>query len=124
MKQTKLLLINPNWGIGDDFFSQRQNVQIFVKYVIDDLLTEQDDPKIVTLKLQFYFSCNLDRMDYVIELNRRELKSKLQPLREDICNVKKVEEKYEVYVIFKKIVYYITLITGLGNPSKPKVCGV
>lgn len=60
-------------------------------------------------------------MDYVIELNRKELKSKLQPLREDICCTKKVEEKDDVYVIFKKIVYYITLITGLGNPSKPKV---
>ncbi|XP_048522875.1 cilia- and flagella-associated protein 206 isoform X2 [Dendroctonus ponderosae] len=118
---TKLLLINPNWGIGDDFFSQRQNVQHFVKYVIDDLLKVQDDPKIVTLKIQFYFSCNLERMDYAIEVNRRDLRNKLLVLKEDIFTFSKVEDRNDVDALYKKIVYYITLASGLGNPAKPKV---
>ncbi|XP_066253099.1 cilia- and flagella-associated protein 206 [Euwallacea similis] len=118
---TKLLLMDPNWGIGDDFFRQRENVQHFVKYVIEDLLQQQNYPKIVTLKLQFYFSCNLERMDHVIELNKRDLKNKLSSLKENIFMATKVEEKEEIDLLFKKIVYYITLSTGLGNPSKPKV---
>ncbi|XP_066156970.1 cilia- and flagella-associated protein 206 [Euwallacea fornicatus] len=118
---TKLLLMNPNWGIGDDFFRQRENVQHFVKYIIEDLLQQQNYPKIVTLKVQFYFSCNLERMDHVIELNKRDLKNKLSSLKENIFMATKIGEREEIDLLFKKIVYYTTLITGLGNPSKPKV---
>ncbi|XP_050310303.1 cilia- and flagella-associated protein 206-like [Anthonomus grandis grandis] len=118
---TKLLLINPNWGIGDDFFSQRQNVQTFVSYITEELLNNADHPKLVTLKIQFSYTCNLEHMDYFIQGNRKELKWRLRSLEDDIVRMNNVEEKELVDSLYKKIVYYITFVTGLGNPAKSKV---
>ncbi|XP_076252362.1 cilia- and flagella-associated protein 206-like [Rhynchophorus ferrugineus] len=118
---TKVLLINPNWGINDDFFNQRQNVQVFVKYVIDELLVNPYHPTMVTLKIQFYFSCNLEHMGYAIEMNHYDLRKKLSKLKEDIFIINTIQDKEEMDKLLKKIVYYITLISGLGDPTNNKV---
>lgn len=57
----------------------------------------------------------------MIEMNRRNLRNKLVVLKEDIFTFSKVEDRNDVDALYKKIVYYITLASGLGNPAKPKV---
>lgn len=109
--------MNPNWGIGDDFFNQRENVQHFVKYVIEQLLSKENDPRVVSLKIQFHVTCNMEHMDFVIEMNRKDLKNRLTPLREKIYSTWHQTND----MLVKRIVYYITLATGLGDPSNPKV---
>ncbi|XP_030753862.1 cilia- and flagella-associated protein 206-like [Sitophilus oryzae] len=99
---TKILLINPNWGIDNDFFNQRQNVQIFVRYVIDELLVNPHHPNMVTLKIQFYFSCNLDNMEFVVELDRYNLRKKLSTLKDDICSTGKMADKEEIDKLYRK----------------------
>ncbi|XP_060528377.1 cilia- and flagella-associated protein 206-like [Cylas formicarius] len=118
---TKLLLMDPNWGISEDFFVRRENVQKFVGYVLEEMLEKQDRPLVCTLKIQFYFDCNLKHVDYVIETNRNDIRNRLARLKDDIFCSQNVSDKEELDKLFRKIVYYITLISGLGNPTQTRV---
>ncbi|XP_018573011.1 cilia- and flagella-associated protein 206-like [Anoplophora glabripennis] len=116
----KLLLLDPNWGVTDDFVTSRENVAKFVAFVIRKL-EDKNDPKLITLEMQFYFTCNLENINNVVKKNRGEILERLVRLKNEICRVNNPDSESDVDNIMKLIVFYITLVSGLGNPMENEV---
>lgn len=53
----------------------------------------------------------------MVKRNRAELLLRLRGLEQEILEVKSINEEEEIEFMYKKIVYYITLASGLGNPT-------
>lgn len=120
MFQVKLLLLDPNWGITSDSIVTRDNVQQFVKYVVKELNNEKMKPKILTLKMQFYYSCSLENLKLAVIQNRSQLRNRLKNLEKNIISTTSaqlMEDHREVDLLYKKMIFYITLLSGLGNPD-------
>lgn len=94
-------------------------MQQFIRFVIGKF-QDQIVPSIVTLKMQFYFGCNFDNRRHFVQRNRTELMAKLEPLRREILETDASDwmdqDEQLVDKLYKKIVYFITLACGLGNP--------
>lgn len=116
--QIKLLSLDPSWGVTEDYVT-RQKIQNFIKYVVSKL-ENQLAPQIITLKMQFYFACNFEMKQKLLQKNRSELLERLKTLEQEIINVKKLEEE-DFDMMYKKIVFYVTLASGLGNPLIERV---
>lgn len=117
----RLLIMDPAWEIiTDDFLLERNALQKFITYVIAQLQHEKC-PCLMVLRMQKYFMCNFDRKERKAALNhRKSLKEKLQPLETEILNADN-DSHEELDKVYKKIVYYITLLSGLGNPTFPVI---
>lgn len=115
-----MLLLDPNWGITDDFMTSRENVAKFVAFTISQL-ESKNDPKLSTLEMQFYFTCNLDNMNNVVKRNREYLSDQLAPLMNKICQINNPNSEDEIEDLTKMVIYYVTLISGLGNPQEIEV---
>lgn len=117
--QVKLLLLDPNWGITDNYMNTRVNIQNFVRYFIAELVREKTH--LATLKMQFSFRCYLDTIPQQIENHRTLLLRRLSLLKVDICKAPEPKEYNDCYTLSKKIVYYLTLVSGLGCPKNNQV---
>ncbi|KAK5644417.1 hypothetical protein RI129_005717 [Pyrocoelia pectoralis] len=111
----KLLMLNPRWGIFSGTLPYRNDVQYFVKHCLEKL-NNQSHSSIVTLKLQLYFKENFENLENMIIKNRTALKARILPLEKVILEAF-TEDKIELEEVFRKIVYFITLTSGLGNPT-------
>ncbi|KAI4460560.1 hypothetical protein MML48_5g00009992 [Holotrichia oblita] len=112
----KLLLLNPKWNISlcmEDI--NRIDLQNLVKYALECLMQE-NAPSIIALKMQMYFSCSFDTSSNIIVRHRNNLKDKLIPLENEICAFREGDDAAKEK-LFKKIVYYLTLFYGLGDPT-------
>ncbi|RZC32461.1 UPF0704 protein C6orf165 -like [Asbolus verrucosus] len=112
----KLLALDPSWGITTNFMINREDVQNFIKFVVAKL-EDQLTPSMIVLKMQFYFHCNFSMKQKMLKRNRTELLARLKTLEHEIIDIKVLKEDEEIDFIYKKMVYYITLASGLGNPT-------
>ncbi|XP_050304917.1 cilia- and flagella-associated protein 206-like [Anthonomus grandis grandis] len=112
-----LLQLDPNRELNEEILRDRAKVQSFVKYVISSL-EKDDDPKVITLRLQQEFRHSIQNLDEAVKRFRFRLKSKLYPLMIEIIEQ---DKKNTGDQLFKKICYYVILASGLGNPSKRPV---
>lgn len=81
---------------------------------------QENAPSIIALKMQMYFGCSFDTSFNIIVRHRNNLKDKLVPLENEICAFKEEDEAAKEK-LFKKIVYYLTLFYGLGDPTDEAV---
>ena len=114
--QLKLLSLDPSWGITGKDVLNRNDVQRFIKHVVNKLEDEYTPP-MITLKMQYYFTCNFQQKNKMVKRNRAELLLRLKVLEQEIIDVKTVSEEDYINVLYKKMVYYIGLASGLGSPS-------
>ncbi|KAF5288636.1 hypothetical protein FQA39_LY15331 [Lamprigera yunnana] len=116
----QLLMLNPVWGIARENLPIRNDVQIFVKHCIQKLEV-MANPSIIVLRMQLYFQNNFENLQSMIETNRNELKTLLLPLEKEILSENYEKELQEnacaIEKLYQKIVFLITLNSGLGNPS-------
>lgn len=113
-----MLLLDPKWGITSDFATSRENVGRFITFVISQL-EDKNDPKLITLQMQFYFTCNLENIKNEVKRSRMGILERLVRLKNEIFRMNNPEN--EIDNLIKLIVYYITLVSGLGNPLKDEV---
>ncbi|KAB0798729.1 hypothetical protein PPYR_06609 [Photinus pyralis] len=115
----KLLLLNPSWGILPGTLPHRNDVRYLVKQCVQKL-SNQSHSSIVTLKIQHYFKENFENLENMIIKNRADLKARILPLEKDILDAY-VEDEEGLGRLFRKVVYFITLTSGLGNPTDEQV---
>ncbi|KAF2896056.1 hypothetical protein ILUMI_10119 [Ignelater luminosus] len=111
----KLLMLDPTWGITSGSLPNRNDVQIFVKHCIHRL-ENQSCPSIITLKMQLYFMSNFDNIENMVVKNRTDLKARLSPLEKEVLETQ-TDVKEDLEKLYKKIVYLVTLYSGMGNPT-------
>ncbi|KAK9879908.1 hypothetical protein WA026_008409, partial [Henosepilachna vigintioctopunctata] len=114
--------MDPNWGISKNVLHNRHKIQGFVKYVTQKLVY-QFDPDIITLKMQLFFSLNCQENDEIVRRLRAQLNVKILPLQMNITRVtylgaadSKTNQKF-----YKKLIYYMSLHSGMGNPTHENV---
>ncbi|XP_044753995.1 cilia- and flagella-associated protein 206 [Coccinella septempunctata] len=117
-----LLALDPSWGISKSVLHNRHKIQKFVKYVTMKL-ANQFDPDIITMKMQLYYNLNCEDRDEMIKKLRSQLTAKLVPLQKDILRVKSVgtADTKLMRKFYKKLIYYMALHSGMGNPSHDNV---
>ncbi|GLV32787.1 uncharacterized protein CBL_00506 [Carabus blaptoides fortunei] len=118
----KLLLLDPSWNVTDDDYNlHRENVENLVDYCIETLY-EGRSPSLKTLQIQHYIQTRATSKSNLIEANRQLLKECLKPLQEDIFRVTLTElNRSDNHKLFDRIVLYITILSGLGNPEEDAV---
>lgn len=117
--QVKLLMLDPTWGITSGSLPNRNDVQNFVKHCLHRL-ENQSCPCIITLKMQLYFMSNFDNIEHMVMRNRTDLKTRLSPLEKEVVETQ-TDVKEDMDKLYKKIVYLVTLYSGLGNPTVKSV---
>lgn len=75
----------------------------------------------VTLKLQWYYKTKFQTKQQLNEENRAELAKELSELKKYIIETKNISEQVDVNKMFKRILFYITLTSGLGSPTNEGV---
>lgn len=115
------MLLNPKWEIGDtcDVMKQRKQLEVFVKFCVYKL-SQKHDASVETLKLQHYYTHNIDRLTDAVKSLRCNLKNSLDRLEKEILAVTSNDEE-SLRDLQKKIVFYITLLSGLGDPTAEAV---
>ncbi|KAJ8973097.1 hypothetical protein NQ317_008189 [Molorchus minor] len=116
MFQVKLKLLDPNWGITSDFVKSRDSVDSLITHIIHDLESPHF-PRNATMQMQFYFICNMDQMPLIVKSNRKDVMDRLVRLQNDIVKTMTIDGPDEIFMYTKKIIAYITLLSGLGNPT-------
>lgn len=72
----------------------------------------------MTLRMQRYFTCSFDNPHLSAAVShRQELREKLLPLENEILDVDEALTNADAEKLYKKIVFYTTLLKGLGNPT-------
>ncbi|XP_045472968.1 cilia- and flagella-associated protein 206-like isoform X2 [Harmonia axyridis] len=73
--------------------------------------------------MQLYYSLNCEDRDEMIKKLRSQLTVKLVPLQKDILRVKTVgtADSKLMRKFYKKLIYYMALHSGMGNPSHDNV---
>ncbi|KAL3269523.1 hypothetical protein HHI36_008589 [Cryptolaemus montrouzieri] len=114
--------MDPTWGLSKNVLHNRHKIQRFVKYVTFKL-GHQFDPDIITLKMQLYFTLNCEERNEMIKKLRTQVSTKLLPLQKDILRVKTVGalDSKPMRKFYKKLIYYMTLHSGMGNPTHDNV---
>lgn len=116
----KLLHLDPAWGITADVLMNRTSVHKFVEYCVSTM-KKHSDPFLVILKVQFHFKKDFLYKDVIIEHNRTALQTRLEPLEKEILQTKKLTQTEDYDKFYKRIVYFVTLLSGLGNPTVSSV---
>nr|XP_046475202.1 cilia- and flagella-associated protein 206-like [Neodiprion pinetum] len=115
-----LVLLNPEYD-----FVREDTCQTDLSSIVSAVttkLTDQTRPSLVVLKLQLYFKKHYVSRDEAILKHRKCLYTKTAPLLREICNAtlqKSTEQDAEK--LYQKMVIFIVLLSGLGNPSVPGV---
>lgn len=92
-------------------------IQKVVKHCVETLKYELN-PGLIVLKIQSYFALSFLPPDEITENNRNGLRARLKPLEQEVLkarNVCFVEHDYMKF--YRNVVYYVTLLSGLGNPT-------
>ncbi|XP_049823929.1 cilia- and flagella-associated protein 206-like [Aethina tumida] len=113
-----LLRLNPEI----DSFINSDNIPDaqFLEMVTNNLKC-QNKPQVVTLKLQWYYKTKFQTKHQLNEENRAELAKELSELKKYIIETKNISEQVDVNKMFKRILFYITLTSGLGSPTNEGV---
>ncbi|XP_045399948.1 cilia- and flagella-associated protein 206 isoform X2 [Lemur catta] len=97
----------------------KSDVQKLVKLCVTRLL-DTKNPSLDTIKMQVYFDLNYTRRDEFLEEHHRVLDSRISSVRREITD-NRACTKEELESLYRKIVSYVLLRSGLGSPTDIKI---
>lgn len=120
----KLLQLDPQWEISETEKANRAVIQKVVKYSVETLKHEFD-PGLIVMKMQVFFASSFLPSEKIIENNRSGLRARLKPLEHEILKARNIlNYEHEYTKFYRNVVYYITLLSGLGNPAIQSVISI
>nr|XP_023017749.1 cilia- and flagella-associated protein 206-like [Leptinotarsa decemlineata] len=114
-----LLIIDPNWGISEKIMEIRSDLQKFIQFVVANL-KKPDQPNMVALKIQFNMETHFEVMEQTTSEHRKYRENMLNALKVSVLEPS-FNDRYNISGLLDKIVFYITLASGLGNPYEKAV---
>ncbi|XP_004580460.2 cilia- and flagella-associated protein 206 isoform X1 [Ochotona princeps] len=114
----KAVVLDPSNGFNMDRTLTKSDVQKLVKLCMARLL-DTKNPSLDTIKMQVYFDINYTSREEFLQEHHRVLESRLSSVcREITDNRACVREELES--LYRKIVSYVLLRSGLGSPTDIK----
>ncbi|XP_072498882.1 cilia- and flagella-associated protein 206 isoform X1 [Notamacropus eugenii] len=115
----KAVVLDPSNGFNMDRNLTRSDVQKLVKICVDKLL-DKKNPSLDTIKMQVYFDMNYTNRGEFLDEHHRVLESRLSIVSREITD-NRARTREELESLYRKIVSYILLRSGLGSPTDIKV---
>ncbi|XP_069582491.1 cilia- and flagella-associated protein 206 isoform X1 [Ranitomeya imitator] len=115
----KAIVLDPRNGFNVDRTLTKDDVQKLIKLCVDRLL-DTKSPSLETVKMQVYFDMNYTTRGEFLDEHHRVLESRLAPVCREITDSRaRIAEELES--LYRKIVSYVLLRSGLGSPTDIKV---
>ncbi|XP_077759261.1 cilia- and flagella-associated protein 206 isoform X2 [Canis aureus] len=115
----KAVVLDPNNGFNMDRTLMKSDVQKLVKLCVCRLL-DSKNPSLDTIKMQVYFDMNYTSREEFLEEHHRVLESRLGPVMREITDNRACARE-ELESLYRKIVSYVLLCSGLGSPTDIKI---
>lgn len=107
--------LDPKWGLAPERSMSRAEVTRFVQYC-GEKLSDSKSLSIICLKIQLYFNTTFNGRKIIICQARNRQEHHLGPLEEDLKFALYDTDDVKLTNLYSKIICYITLKAGLGNP--------
>ncbi|XP_070782318.1 cilia- and flagella-associated protein 206 [Enoplosus armatus] len=111
----KAVVLDPRNGFNVDRTLTKQDVQKLEELCLDKLM-EKCSPSLDTIKMQVYFDTNYTSRREFLEEIHRVVESRLSPVSREITD-SRVTTREELDALYRKIVAYILLRSGMGSPT-------
>uniref|UniRef100_A0A8C0N8A2 Cilia- and flagella-associated protein 206 n=1 Tax=Canis lupus familiaris TaxID=9615 RepID=A0A8C0N8A2_CANLF len=115
----KAVVLDPSNGFNMDRTLMKSDVQKLVKVCVCRLL-DSKNPSLDTIKMQVYFDMNYTSREEFLEEHHRVLESRLGPVMREITDNRACARE-ELESLYRKIVSYVLLCSGLGSPTDIKI---
>ncbi|KAM4694957.1 cilia- and flagella-associated protein 206 [Discoglossus pictus] len=115
----KAIVLDPRNGFNVDRTLTKNDVQKLIKLCVDRLLDTRS-PSLETIKMQVYFDMNYTSRGEFLDEHHRVLESRLAPVCREITDTR-ARTAEELESLYRKIVSYVLLRSGLGSPTDIKV---
>ncbi|XP_075718239.1 cilia- and flagella-associated protein 206 [Rhinoderma darwinii] len=115
----KAIVLDPRNGFNVDRTLTKDDVQKLIKLCVDRLL-DTKSPSLETIKMQVYFDMNYTTRGEFLDEHHRVLESRLAPVSREITD-SRARTAEELESLYRKIVSYVLLRSGLGSPTDIKV---
>ncbi|XP_060061483.1 cilia- and flagella-associated protein 206 [Erinaceus europaeus] len=115
----KAVVLDPSNGFNIDRILIKSDVQKLVKDCVARLL-DTKNPSLDTIKMQVYFDMNYTSREEFLEEHHRVLESRLSPVSREITD-NRACARDELESLYRKIVSYVLLCSGLGSPTDIKI---
>ncbi|XP_053143263.1 cilia- and flagella-associated protein 206 isoform X2 [Hemicordylus capensis] len=115
----KAVVLDPRNEFNVDRTLTKADVQKLIKLCVDRLLDTRN-PSLDTIKMQVYFDMNYTNRVELINEQHRVLESRLSPVSREITD-NRARTRDELESVYRKIVSYVLLRSGLGSPTDVKV---
>jgi len=111
----KAVVLDPANLFNVDRTLTKEDVQKLIQLCVDRLL-DKESPSLETIKMQVYFDMNYTTRSEFLEEHHRVLEVRLQPVVREITD-SRAKTRDELESLYRKIVSYILLRSGLGSPT-------
>ncbi|XP_048210565.1 cilia- and flagella-associated protein 206 [Perognathus longimembris pacificus] len=115
----KAVVLDPSNGFNTDRTLIKSDVQKLVKLCVARLL-DSKNPSLDTIKMQVYFDMNYTSRGDFLEEHHRVLESRLSSISREITDNRACARE-ELESLYRKIVSYVLLRSGLGSPTDIKI---
>ncbi|XP_070352549.1 cilia- and flagella-associated protein 206 isoform X7 [Equus asinus] len=115
----KAVVLDPSNGFNMDRTLIKSDVQKLVKHCVTRLL-DNKNPSLDTIKMQVYFDMNYTSREEFLEEHHRVLESRLGSVMREITDNRACARE-ELESLYRKIVSYVLLRSGLGSPTDIKI---
>ncbi|XP_077875762.1 cilia- and flagella-associated protein 206 isoform X2 [Ictidomys tridecemlineatus] len=115
----KAVVLDPSNGFNMDRTLMKSDVQKLVKLCVARLL-DNKNPSLDTIKMQVYFDMNYTSREEFLEEHHRVLESRLGSVSREITDNRACARE-ELESLYRKIVSYVLLRSGLGSPTDIKI---
>ncbi|XP_043295592.1 cilia- and flagella-associated protein 206 isoform X2 [Cervus canadensis] len=115
----KAVVLDPSNGFNTDRTLTKSDVQKLVKLCVNRLL-DSKNPSLDTIKMQVYFDMNYTSREEFLEEHHRVIESRLSSVSREITDSRACARE-ELESLYRKIVSYVLLRSGLGSPTDIKI---
>nr|XP_020734794.1 cilia- and flagella-associated protein 206 isoform X4 [Odocoileus virginianus texanus] len=115
----KAVVLDPSNGFNTDRTLTKSDVQKLVKLCVNRLL-DSKNPSLDTIKMQVYFDMNYTSREEFLEEHHRVIESRLSSVSREITDSRACARE-ELESLYRKIVSYVLLRSGLGSPTDLKI---
>ncbi|XP_070589278.1 cilia- and flagella-associated protein 206 isoform X3 [Erythrolamprus reginae] len=115
----KSVVLDPRNGFNVDKTLTKVDVQKLIQLCVDRIL-DVKNPSLNTIKMQVYFDMNYTNRVELIKEQHHILDSRLAPISREITD-NRARTREELESVYRKIVSYVLLRSGIGSPTDIKV---
>ncbi|XP_064396896.1 cilia- and flagella-associated protein 206-like isoform X2 [Halichondria panicea] len=116
LSQVKAAVLDPDNEFNVERTLTKEDVQKLIQTCVSHLL-DLTSPALDTVKMQVHFDMNYSSRSEFLQEHRHVLEARLEPIIRDIADTR-ARSREELEGLYRKIVSYALLRSGLGSPTE------